>query len=128
MEAAKRLVPVVLVLMLVGCSDPNTGVSTFINVGVSNSTSVELTVDISVAIGEGSGTTITAAPGYTSTEVNGTSGNVVTFNVRGALAGEGFCTATNQIVGTSTYGEVNILETGGGTAQVTCLFGWAESP
>lgn len=123
----KRLLILALASSLLGCGDSRTGVSTFINIGISNSTAYELTVGIQVQIGEGSGTTLTVPPGYTSTELSGTSGNVVTFDVSGALTGETFCTSTNQIVGTSTYGEVNILEGGGNTAVLSCQFGWAES-
>ena len=117
-----------LLLLLTACSDEDTiGINTFINVGISNSTSGTLTVDVGVVGSAGAGESLTAPPGYTSTEIPGTSGNVVAVTVSGGLSGTGRCTATNQIVGTSAYGEVGILETGGGTAQVTCLFGWVES-
>ena len=108
-------------------ANPMTGVGTFINVGISNSTEVELRVTVRAEIGEGDGVTVTAPPGYTGVEVSGTSGNVVVIVVRGALTGNGACTATNRIVGTDTYGEVNILPTGIDGAIVQCLFGWAES-
>ena len=104
-----------------------TGVGTFINVGISNSTEVELQVAVRAEIGEGDGVVVTAPPGYTGVAVSGTSGNVVIFRVRGALTGDGSCTATNQIVGTETYGEANILQSGTDGAIVQCLFGWAES-
>ena len=62
-------------------ANPMTGVGTFINVGISNSTEVELRVTVRAEIGEGDGVTVTAPPGYTGVEVSGTSGNVVVVTV-----------------------------------------------
>jgi hypothetical protein len=116
---------------LSACGESTTDAGGFyINVGFQNSTDVILEVTATI-----DGSPVHQGfhdPGYSSTEVNGTSGDVVTFTTSfagGAYAGSGSCTATNAIVGTNEYGQVNFyLEQPSGVFMIECSSGWLEFP
>ena len=115
--------------LLFACSS-STDTSFFINVGIQNSTDATLDVTIQTSGNVAGLLSDSFAPGYTSTEINGTSGSIVLFTATGpgGLSGLGSCTATNAIVGTDTYGQVNLIV--GITTDITveCASGWLESP
>ena len=113
--------------LLFACSSP-TVTNFFINVEIQNSTDATLEVTISVSTA-GGGSSESYAPGNTSIEINGTSGSVVLFRAtgHGGLSGLGSCTATNAIVGTDTYGQVNFIVGFGTNITVDCASGWLEN-
>ena len=123
MHAALSLVTV---FFLFGCSS-STDTGFFINVGIQNST--DATLEVTIQNQNAAGLTVDSyAPGYTSTEINGTSGNLVLFTATGPgdLGGLGSCTATNTIVGTDTYGQVNFIVGISPVIIVECSLGWLE--
>ena len=101
-------------------TDPD---GSLINVGIQNSTNAVL--EVAISVNGSAAETGFHNPGYSSTEVNGTSGNVVGFSATGL--GGGSCTATNAIVGTLHYGQVNFFfEQPSGVFVFECSSGWLE--
>jgi hypothetical protein len=116
-------VALVAALPVLACSDPGF----YINVGVQNTTDVTLRVDMSA--GGRSSSLSCPAGAYVSTEVDAGDGTErqVDFSVGGSMVGSGTCTATNEIVGTETYGQVNLVRVTGDGVAVECSSGWVEN-
>jgi hypothetical protein len=119
---------ILLCLSSFGCeSDITTGTNFYINVAIQNSTPVTLSVYATNTYGNNH-VRVNAPPGFITFEINGTSGDRVEFDVSGpgGYAGTGGCTATNAIVGTDEYGQVNLFVAEGTTVTVACSSGWLE--
>jgi hypothetical protein len=133
----KRLLLVALAATLSGCSseDSPADASIFINVGLQNSTNSDLSVTLTSRyngdiIEEKSLTAQSinsSTTGYTSTEIAGPAGSEVLMQASGpgGLSGSVTCTATAEMVGTDTYGQVNIIGAGGTTLSMTCFPHWS---
>lgn len=132
-----RILLVALVAVFAACSsdDSPAEASIFINVGLQNSTNEDLSVALTSRFNGDviQEKTVTAqsinspSTGYTSTEIAGPAGSQVLIQATGpgGLAGNVTCTATEEMVGTSTYGQVNIIGAGGTTLSLTCFPPWS---
>ena len=96
-----------------------------INVGLQNSSNGTMT--ISIAGGAEGTVTVSVPPGYSSTEIHGKAGNALVFTAtQNTAMGSVTCTATSEIVDTSTYGQVNFIP-GGNSILAECATSWLES-
>ena len=124
-----RLGVFALVLIpVIACGDDGVETGFFINVGLQNSWTD--TLDVLISGGSDGVRMLDIPPGYTSTEIAGSSGQTLLFNAQGLQSdgplGGGLCTSTNAIVGRAEYGQVTFLVSGD-DVLVECSTGWLES-
>ena len=127
-----RFIPACLALTLTvgiaACGESVTGVpdcsGECINIGLQNSSSESMTIEISKTGAGSFSFSVTAAVGYSSLEVPGQQGDVITFRAtQGTNEATGSCVASLAITTTSEYGQVNFVS-GGGAILIECASGW----